>query len=282
MNQVGSIVLGIAAIWLALNLFYFFLQPSMIFIPERVLDATPANWGMQYEDVWLPSQGHKIHGWWLPGAKTGAPIANKALLYFHGNAGNISGRRESIEEFHQLGFDQLVIDYSGYGGSEGEASEQSLYADAQAAWRYVRDQKNVAAKDVIIFGRSLGGAVAAELAVSLDSSERAGALILESTFTSARDMAKRMVPLISPLIYQRYAFNSLDKIKHYRGPLLIIHSRDDELIPYSMGQRLFAAANESKRFVTINGDHNSGFLQHIEQHRRELTAFMQSLATTQP
>lgn len=272
-----TILLIFGAIWLILNVVYFVLQPAMIFIPSHDMDATPADWGMPYEDVWLDSHGHRIHGWWISGARDNAALQGKTLLYFHGNAGNISHRRESIQEFHELGLDQLVIDYSGYGRSEGHASEHAMYADAQAAWHYTRQVKNVAADNILIFGRSLGGAVALDLADSLTGNEKAGALILESTFTSARDMAKRVVPLISPLIYQRFQFNSLKKIKRYHGPLLIIHSREDEVIPFFMGEKLFAAANQNKHFVAINGDHNSGFLQHIDQHKRELVAFVKAL-----
>jgi len=272
-----STLLTFGVLWLLLNAVYFVMQPSMIFLPSDEMLATPADWGLRYDDVWLESQQHKIHGWWIAGDPQPSALHRKTLLYFHGNASNISTRRESIEEFHQLGFDQLIIDYSGYGRSEGTASEHAMYADAHAAWRYVRQEKNLAPGDIIIFGRSLGGAVAMELAASLAPPEQAAALILESTFTSARDMAKRVVPLISPLIYQRFRFDTLGKIKRYNGPLLLIHSREDEIIPFEMGERLYAAANQNKRFVAIDGDHNSGFLQHIEQHKQELLAFVQSL-----
>jgi len=272
-----SILFAVVAVWFLLNIIYYQMQPSMIFFPSADLVATPKTWNLSYDDVWLESEGHKIHGWWIPGDVEVVATHHKTLLYFHGNAENISTRREAIIEFHELGLDQLIIDYSGYGLSQGEVSERAMYSDAQAAWQYVRQVKRVEANQIVIFGRSLGGAVAMDLAASLSESESAAALILESTFTSIREMAKRVVPVISPIIYQRYRFDSITKIKRYHGPLLVIHGRDDEIIPFFMGEQLYAAANQDKRFVAIDGDHNSGFLREIERHKREVLAFVQSL-----
>ncbi|MDH5388537.1 MAG: alpha/beta hydrolase [Gammaproteobacteria bacterium] len=244
-----------------INAFMFYQQPNMTFFPLAKLDGTPANWGMDYEDVSLQTtDGVALHGWYVPAAGS-----NQVLLFFHGNAGNISHRRESLEIFHRLGLNVLMIDYRGYGQSQGSPSEAGLYMDASAAWSYLIDEKGFAANEVVIFGRSLGGVVAADLA----SNVPARGLVLESTLSSSRDFAHLAFPVLSRLVFMRYDFASAAKMPRVNMPVLVLHSPDDEIMPFELGEALFAAAHEPKVFVRMRGGHNDGFV--VSQPEYELS-----------
>jgi fermentation-respiration switch protein FrsA (DUF1100 family) len=264
----GGVVTLILAVGL-LNAWMYLQQPSMIFFPDRRLLATPADWGMDYEDVSFRSgDGVRLHGWYVPGR-----AAKRVLLFFHGNAGNISHRGESIAIFHRLGLDVFIFDYRGYGHSEGTPDESGLYRDAAAAWRYLTGNRGFAGHDVILFGRSLGGAVAANLASEVD----AGALILESTLSRARDFARSVFPVLSRLVLVRYNFDTLASIRQVGCPVLVVHSRDDEIMPFRLGEKLYRAAGEPKVFLEISGDHNSGFLRSQPAYENAMDNFLQTL-----
>ena len=234
-----------------------------------VLESTPAQWGMDYEDVAMQAaDGVRLHGWYVPAAG-----AERVLLFFHGNAGNISHRRDSLAIFHRLGLNVLMIDYRGYGQSEGSPSEAGFYQDASAAWAYLLEEKGFAADQVVIFGRSLGGAVAAELA----SRVPARGLILESTLSSARDFAHSVFPVLSRLIVMRYDFNSVAKLAQVHCPVLVLHSPDDEVMPFHLGERVFEAAPEPKLFARLRGDHNSGFYLSQPEYEQVLAGWLKTL-----
>lgn len=261
----GALLIAVVAIGL-INGWMYFQQPRMTFFPVRPLAATPADWGMPYEEIRLEtSDGVGLHGWFLP-----AEGSRQVLLFFHGNAGNISHRGDSIRLFSSLGLNVFIIDYRGYGLSGGTPSERGLYLDADAAWRYLVDRRGFRESDIIIFGRSLGGAVAANLA----SRVSAGGLILESTLSSARDFAEAVFPLLSRLVVLRYEFDSVARLKRVNSPLLVLHSPEDEVMPYKLGLRLYEAANEPKDFVTLRGDHDSGFLTSRPHYDMALAAFV--------
>jgi len=244
----------------------YVMQPAMVFLPSRELAATPAKWDLEYEDVWLQTEeGVRLHGWYLP-----YPGARRVLLFFHGNAGNISHRQASLEIFHRLGLNVLILDYRGYGRSEGRPSEAGLYEDARAAWDYLLEVRGVAPSDIVLFGRSLGGAVAAELA----SRVQPGALILESTFSSARDLAREIYPLLSWLIVRRFEFDTAARLRTVSCPVQVVHSRDDEIIPFALGLRVFEAAREPKAFHELRGDHNGGFLLSQPGYEGALAGFL--------
>lgn len=244
----------------------YVMQPAMVFLPSRELAATPADWGLEHEDVWLQTEdGVRIHGWYLP-----FPGARRVLLFFHGNAGNISHRQDSLEIFHRLGLNVLILDYRGYGRSEGRPSETGLYRDARAAWDHLVEGRGVAPSDIVLFGRSLGGAVAAELA----SRVRPGALILESTFSSARDLVREIYPVLSWLIVRRFELDTVARMGSVSCPVLVLHSRDDEIIPFALGRRVYQAAPEPKAFHALRGDHNGGFLLSQPGYERALAAFL--------
>ena len=253
-----------------LNGCMYLQQSSMIFFPYVTLDQTPADWGLVYEDVFLDTEdGVRLHGWYIPrhGSK-------QALLFFHGNAGNISHRSASVEIFHRLGLNVFIFDYRGYGKSQGKPDEKGLYKDARAAWRYLSKERGFGQEEIILFGRSLGGAVAAELAAEIQP----GGLILESTFSSAKDMANAVFPVLSRLIFLRYDFDTAAHVRRVACPVLVLHSPDDEIIPFRLGEKVFQAANEPKSFVKMRGDHNSGILMSQPDYERALGAFV-SLAS---
>jgi len=241
-------------------------QPGMIFFPSSDMSETPEDWGLDFKDVFVETNNNiRLHGWFIP--RQGAKLT---LLFFHGNGGNISHRGESIQIFHRLGLNVFIIDYRGYGKSQGIPSEQGLYEDADAAWRYLTQTKNIEPKNIIIFGRSLGGAIATRLA----SQVPAGKLILESTFSSSKDIAKSIFPLLSYIVYVRFEFNSEERIKNITYPVLVIHSPDDEIIPFKLGEKIFLAANEPKTFFRIKGGHNSGFYLSQPQYEQAISRFL--------
>lgn len=252
-----------------LNGWLYLQQPKMTFYPSAELMVTPAQWGVPYEEVQLLTEdNYRLHGWYIP-----HPAATRTLLFFHGNAGNLSHRGESLAVFYRLGLNVLIIDYRGYGRSEGKPDEPGLYLDAAAAWRYLIEKRGLSAKQIIIFGRSLGGAVATQLALKVEP----GALILESTFSSARAMAGQLFPLLTHVLLLRYSFDSEEKIRQLKSPLYIAHSPDDEIIPYRQGRKLYAAASSSKRFFEMRGGHNDGFLQSQPGYELSLRRFISEL-----
>lgn len=244
----------------------YLVQPAMVFQPGGVTAATPDQWGLEYEDIWLRAEdGVRLHGWYLP-----RPGSDRVLLFFHGNGGNISHRQASLEIFHRLGLNQLIIDYRGYGVSEGRPTEPGLYRDARAAWEHLVEERGLTPDRIVLFGRSLGGAVAANLAAEV----RPGALILESTFSSARDLTRALYPLLSWLIVRRYKLDTVARLAEVSCPVLVLHSPDDEIVPYTLGRRVYDAAGPPKAFQMLRGDHNGGFLLSQPDYERSLAGFL--------
>ncbi len=247
-----SIIFIILAVYAGITLFLYFFQSQMIYYPQRAINMTPANTGLVYEEVFFETVDRiKLHGWFVP-----AQQARDIILICHGNAGNISNRLETIGIFNRLGLSSFIFDYRGYGRSEGKPDEEGTYADAEAAIQWVMGKQNVSYEDIIIFGRSLGGAVAAWLA----REHTPKSLILESAFTSIADMGAKLYPWLPVRMLSRYSYSTIDYIRDVNCPILIIHSPDDELVPFSQGKKLFEAANEPKEFLEITGEHNDGFL----------------------
>jgi fermentation-respiration switch protein FrsA (DUF1100 family) len=223
-----------------------------IFFPERDLIASPADVRVAYEDVeFLAADGTRLHGWFVEGSRP------ETLLWFHGNAGNISHRIEQLQLLHQhVRTNLFLIDYRQYGRSSGLASETGLYADARGALEYLRRRPDIDASQIIYFGQSLGSAVAIDLAFRVPPR----ALILETPFTSVRDMA-RTLPIGPLAVLLPDMFNNLAKIPSIRAPKLFIHGDRDEIVPYAQGQRLFEAAVSPKQFFTIPGaGHNDTYV----------------------
>ena len=253
----GALLLGVLVIAGVVLSQTKLLDGQFVFFPDRELHANPADVGLEYDDVFLSTpDGVRLHGWFIPGdAKT-------TILWFHGNGGNISQRVDNILLVNRhLGANVFIFDYRGYGRSEGRPSEEGTYVDAEAAVEYLLSERRVAAdRDLVLFGRSLGGAVAVEIATR----RSVRAVILESPFTSVVAMATRTHPyvpaaLVRSLVQSRY--DSLAKIKDVHSPIMVLHGDRDDLIPFDIGRELFEAANEPKRFYAIEGAaHNDTYL----------------------
>jgi len=261
-----------AGIYLLLALALYLLQGKMVFLsgmPGRALTATPGDIGLTYEDVFLTTtDSERLHGWFVPAAG-----ARGVVLFFHGNAGNISHRLDSIAIFNQLGLDTLIIDYRGYGESSGKTSEQGTYLDAQAAWDYLVDERGVSADRIIIFGRSLGGAIGAWLG----SQHIPAAVIIESSFSSGVDMARRLYPFLPVRLITRLRYPVVDYASRLESPVLVMHSRDDEIIPFEMGREIHGAVKQRKAFLELRGDHNAGFYISRQQYIPGLDEFIESI-----
>lgn len=264
-----TVILALGGVYCTFALMLFFLQSRLVHLPNmpgRELMATPQQLGLNYEPVsFMTDDGVKLHGWYIPAQK-----AQGTLLFFHGNAGNISHRLDSLVIFNRLGLDILIFDYRGYGRSEGTPSEGGLYKDAEAALRYLRGQRDLSMQAIIFFGRSLGGSVAAWLAARYPPA----ALIIESSFTSAQDMAAELYPFLPTRLLTRLRYDTLNNLQAVRSPVLIVHSRDDEIIPFQQGRKLFAAAQEPKRFLEIRGNHNEGFLESRQVYEKGIQDFL--------
>ena len=268
-QSMTSLVIYTVVGLLLLNLMMYFQQPYMIFYPMSDLYQTPDKWGLEYEDVSFTTEDQvKLHGWFLPNAES-----EYVLLFFHGNAGNISHRRDSIEIFHRLGLNVFIFDYRGYGQSEGKPTERGLYRDANAAWRYLTEEKGFDAANIILFGRSLGGAVAAKLAAEV----QARGLMLESTLSSAREFARAVFKILSRLVVIRYDFDTLKYIQKVNYPVLVLHSPDDEIMPFHLGRKVYESANQPKQFVRMRGDHNTGFFLSQPEYEQELARWLQQI-----
>jgi len=260
------IVITIAGVYLAFAGYLFVFQSSYIYYPERVLSVAPQSIGLQFESVSFETSDRiKLSGWFVP-----SESARGVILFCHGNAGNISHRLDSIQIFHQLGLDVFIFDYRGYGQSEGKPTEQGTYKDAEAAWRYLIEERQVKPNEVIIFGRSLGGAVASWLA----QSHTPGGLILESTFTSLPDIAAGLYPYLPVRLLLRFEYNTAESLGSINCPVLIVHSRDDEIMPFSHGRQLFEIARAPKQFLEISGTHNEGFTTSGKRYKDGLHTFI--------
>ncbi|MCH9027145.1 MAG: alpha/beta hydrolase [Proteobacteria bacterium] len=270
MRDFLTLLIAAASFYVLLALMLFFFQDRMVFLsnmPGRALTATPKDAGFDYEDVTLEtSDGLKLHGWYVPAAQ-----ARGVILFLHGNAGNISHRLDSIAIFRELGLDTLIIDYRGYGQSQGKPSEQGTYLDAEAAWHHLVNDRGVAADRIIVFGRSLGGAVAAWLA----NQHTPAALMIESSFSSALDMARKLYPFMPVRLITRLEYPVSLYVSQLQCPLLVIHSRDDEIIPFTMAEAIYDSAMEPKSLLEIWGDHNNGFLLSRDRYLSGINEFVQ-------
>jgi hypothetical protein len=254
-NIIWSIIILAGGLYGAFCLYLFLMQAKLIFypnIPSRQLTSSPADIGLEYEPISIiTSDQITLHGWFVPASEE-----RGVLLFFHGNAGNISHRLDSLKIFHDLGLSVLIIDYRGYGRSQGAISEHGTYLDAEAAWDYLTEIKNIPPQEIVVFGRSLGAAIAANNAAR----HTPGALILESAFTSVPDMAAQLYPVLPVRLLSRFQYNTKKSLLSANCPVLIIHSPDDEIIPFENGLQLYRSAREPKRMLEIRGGHNEGFL----------------------
>lgn len=254
-NIIWTITILAGGLYGALCLYLFLMQAKLIFypnMPSRQLTSSPADIGLEYESVSIiTSDQTTLHGWFVPALEE-----KGVVLFFHGNAGNISHRLDSLKIFHDLGLSTFIIDYRGYGRSQGAISEPGTYLDAEAAWNYLTEIKKIPPQEIVVFGRSLGAAIAAYSATR----HTPGALILESAFTSVPDMAAKLYPIFPVRFLSRFHYNTKKFLLSVNCPVLIIHSPNDEIIPFENGVHLYESAGEPKKLLEIRGGHNAGFL----------------------
>jgi fermentation-respiration switch protein FrsA (DUF1100 family) len=247
------------------------MQGRMLYlanVPGRELTATPGDIGLGYEDIAIETaDGVRLHGWFIPGE------SRRVVLFFHGNAGNISHRLESIRQFFDLGLSVSIIDYRGYGQSGGKTTEKGIYRDADAAWRYLTNERGVPAGEIVIFGRSMGASAATKLATR----QQPLALIVESSFTSIPDIAQEIYPWLPARWLSHLRHATRDHIGGVRCPVLVVHSRDDEIVPFHHGEAIFDAARDSKTLLVLRGGHNDAYIRDEDNYIRGLRAFLGGL-----
>jgi fermentation-respiration switch protein FrsA (DUF1100 family) len=245
------VLLSIPAVVALLALGRLFLrQDSLVFRPSGRLDRTPADYALPYEDLCLVGgDGSGVSGWWIPSRPGG-----QTVIFFHGSEGNLAHGLPTARFLNSLGVNALLVEYPGYGADASRPSEDGCYQVAEAAWDLVVEQKSFAPGQVILFGFSLGTAVATYLAAR----RACAGLVLHSGFTSVPDLAARSYPWLPVRLFCRTKMNSLERIQQSRAPLLMLHSRDDEQIPIDNARRLYRRAPGRKRFVTLCGSHGGG------------------------
>ncbi len=278
-SRAGLILAGVAAIgYIVACLVLRFGQSRVIFFTSRDITITPDQLNLPYEEVWLsiktPSEiVDKVHGWWLP--STNSQEEERVILDLHGNSSNISANLGYAQQFHQMGLSVLLIDYRGYGRSTNRfPCEKRVYQDVEAAWNYLVYERRINPHNIFVFGHSLGGAIAIDLASR--HPEIAG-LMIESSFTSIRKMVdfkgKYWIFPVDFLLTQN--FNSIAKIPQLKMPILFTHGTEDRIVPFEMSQELFAAAIEPKQLLIVPGaGHNNvrefGGVQYLDTLRQFL------------
>lgn len=244
-------------------------EESNLYFPDKQLVATPAQVKLPFENVWMTtSDGVRIHGWFIP-TKHRGPDA-PTLLFCHGNAGNISHRLDKAGRLTAAGANVFLFDYRGYGQSQGRPSEKGTYRDAEAAYRYLTEEKKISAQRIIVHGESLGGGIAVETALH----HPVAGLILESAFTSTHDMAKRVFPFLPTRWMVQYKYDNLSKVSRLSVPSLVLHSPQDEIVPFEMGKQLYEAARGPKWLVELTGDHNEGYIDSGKIYSQGVETFL--------
>jgi fermentation-respiration switch protein FrsA (DUF1100 family) len=251
-----------------LGLVYLFQSRLVYFPTTGNYSVTPQAHGLAFEAVQIATaDGEQLAAWWIPAQDP----ARGTVLLLHGNAGDISHRIDYARMFFELGYQTLLLDYRGFGTSTGTPSEEGTYRDAEAGWRWLIDKRGIKSSEIVIFGESLGGGVASWLATQ----HTPGALVLASTFTSMPDLGAEVYPWLPVRWLARIHYNNLANLERLRAPLLIAHSRDDDIIPFTHGERLYAAAREPKAFLTLSGGHNEGFIFARDDWVNALAAFLE-------
>jgi alpha-beta hydrolase superfamily lysophospholipase len=264
-----AILSALKAVGVALVLFTVWIlacQSSLIYFPTRDLSGTPADLGLEYESVYFSTEDDvRLHGWYVP-----AENERGAVLLCHGNGGNISHRLDLIELLGEVGLAVFAFDYRGYGESEGSPDEEGTYLDVGAAWDRLVGTRGKPPGRVVIYGRSLGGAICSRAAAD----NHPAGLILDSTFTSIREAGQEIYPFLPVKLLSRYDYPTLEHVERADCPVLVFHSPDDELIPFHHGQELHAAAKGPKRLVEVRGGHNENFGLSYDTYREALQAFV--------
>jgi len=266
------LVVFVAYTILALAL--YFMQSVFLYSPVREVPYNPADIGLAFEKVVFETEdGLKLSAWFIPAEK-----AELTVLFCHGNGGNMTHRLDTINILNELGLNCFIFDYRGYGSSQGKPSERGTYLDVEAAYKWLTEKKKIPSQNIILFGRSLGGSIAAYLATRVE----AKGLIVESSFTSYVDMGRKFYPYMPVRLAAAYSYKTIDYVRQVHRPIMIIHSRNDEVIPFEFGLRLYDVANEPKEFVEIFGTHNDGFLFSGETYRKAWSNWLEFLKEYKP
>jgi fermentation-respiration switch protein FrsA (DUF1100 family) len=271
-RMLGELLIPLGIAYGAVLVLVFVFQSQLVFFPGtgREVVVTPQSYGLGFEPVEIrTADGETLQAWWVP-----AEDARGTVLFFHGNAGNISHRLDYLRMFNRLRYSTLIVDYRGYGKSTGTPSEEGTYRDAEAAWDYLRRARLAQPRDVVIAGESLGAAVATRLAA--EAGPRA--VVLFSTFTSATDLGAEVYWFLPVRLLSRIGYDNRENLKRIRAPVFIAHSRDDDIVPYAHGKRLYEAANEPKTFLEMRGGHNDGFIFTRPEWVAQLGAFLDRYA----
>lgn len=267
LHTAAGLVLVAALLWIALR----FFERAMVFAPSRTMWAHPGTVGLAYENLSLTaSDGVVLRAWWIPGPSAQSPV----MLCLHGNGGNLSHRTDKIRLFHDAGAAQLWLEWRGYGESGGAPDEPGLYRDARAGWAWLNAIKAVPPARLVLYGESLGSGPAIELATSVP----AAGLIVDSGFTSIPDMARVVLPWFPPRL-AKIRFDNYSRLPRVTIPTLFLHSPEDDIIPYAMARRNFAASGAAKKsLVDLKGSHNEGFLETGPAYVKAINDFLASLS----
>ena len=258
----------IAIAYSTLMIGFYFFQSRLVFVPTKGLQTTPKEIGLDFETHIIGKD--QVYSWFIP-------VKNKdamTVLICHGNAGNISNRLSTIDFYHrQLGINVMIFDYSGYGKTPGKVGEEKTYENSQAVFDFMVDTLKISPDKIVVDGRSLGGAVAIDLATK----RQFKGLIVQSTFTSIYQMAKSMFPILPAKWIQHIYYDSISKVGQIKCPILHLHSPDDQIIPYAMSGILFEKMPNPKRFVKIQGGHNSGWMDSMAIYDPALRSFIKEV-----
>lgn len=268
-RMVTGILVPLALAYLAVCVLVFVLQSGLVYYPGvgREASATPREAGLAYETVSLRAEdGETLHGWWVP-----AVPARGTVIFFHGNAGNVSHRLPYLQGLHGLGLSTLIVDYRGYGRSTGRPSEEGTYRDAWAAWEYAQRERGVTPERLVLFGESLGAGVATWLATRVTPR----ALVLQAPFTSVNDLGSEIYWFLPVRLLSRFGYDNVERVRGLRTPLFVAHSVDDEIVPYRHGRRVFEAAAQPDTFVSMRGGHNDAFIFGQREWTERLAAFLE-------
>ncbi len=265
-RMIPAIVVALCA-YVAICALLYFLQERLVFFPDRSLATDPRSLGLSFEELDLvTSDAVHLHGWYLPAEE---PLG--ALVFCHGNAGNISHRLAAAQALHAMRLSVLLFDYRGYGKSEGSPSEEGTYRDGEAAYEFLRS-RGFAPERIALYGESLGGAVAIELA----RRRKVACAVIESTFTSLPDMGAAIYRWLPVRLLARIHYDNRAKVAALDVPLLLIHSPEDEIVPFRHAERLVEAAREPRQLLVTAGSHNSGGFLGREEWRARVREFLWS------
>ncbi|NJB66921.1 hypothetical protein GGQ74_000561 [Desulfobaculum xiamenense] len=264
-----QLALSLLIAMLAYMAWVYVTQERMVYFPDAVMSGTPADVGLPFEDVALTaSDGVRLSAWFVP-----HPRARGVVLFCHGNAGNMSHRLDTLRILNSLGLSVLIFDYRGYGQSGGYVTEEGTYRDARAAWQHLTIAREIPPQRIVAWGRSLGGGVAAWLA----ENECPAALVLESTFTSVPDMGVLVYRWLPVCMLARIHYDTEKRLRRVECPVLVMHSPQDEVIPFEQGHRLYGAAGEPRRFVELSGRHDDAHLRSGATYTRAVDSFLREL-----